>query len=182
MLYKSDHLEEHAVLQTAGKMCMAARTAPKAHGKDTIHTLVLTGREKEELAAKMEEVGRREMGEKMPTWYGRDAANVRKAQALVLIGAERIWRGVPHCGFCGFEDCGHCREAGGSCGFAYVDLGIAVSSAVSVAARDMADCRVMYSVGKAAAEMEYGKNVLWLGIPVAAYGKNIFFDRGIFHD
>lgn len=48
-------------------MCAAARTAPKAHGKDTMHTLILTGDEKEQLAKKMEEFGIREMGDKMNT-------------------------------------------------------------------------------------------------------------------
>ena len=182
MLYQSDFLEEKAILQTAAKMCAAARTAPKAHGKDTLHTLVLTGEDKELLAQKMEEIGTREMGDKMNTWYGRDAANVRKAQAVVLIGADKMYRGVPHCGFCGFEHCGACKAAGGNCAFAYVDLGIAVSSAVSVAAVDMTDSRIMYSVGKAAEEMPYGENVMWLGIPVSVSGKNIFFDRGIFHE
>ena len=43
MLYQRDFLEEKAALQTAAQMCAAARTAPKAHGKDTLHTLVLTG-------------------------------------------------------------------------------------------------------------------------------------------
>lgn len=50
MLYQSDAMEEQAVMQTAARMCAAARTAPKANGKDTIHTIVLTGEEKEELA------------------------------------------------------------------------------------------------------------------------------------
>lgn len=182
MLYTSNALEERAVLQTTAGMCAAARTAPKAHGKDTLHTLVLTGEEKEKLAQKMEEIGTREMGEKMSTWYGRDAENVRRAQAVVLIGADQKQRGVPHCGFCGFADCSGCKSAGASCGFAYVDLGIAVSSAVSAAALDKADCRVMYSVGKAAAEMGFAADCLWLGIPVSVSGKNIFFDRGVFHD
>lgn len=68
MLYKSELLEEKAVLATAAKMCAAARTAPKAHGKDTLHSLVLTGEEKELLAKKMEEIGIREMGNRMYTW------------------------------------------------------------------------------------------------------------------
>lgn len=80
MLYQSDYMEEKAILQTAARMCAAARTAPKAHGRDTLHTLVLTGEEKENLAKKMEEVGRREMGDGMNTWYGRDAGNVRAAR------------------------------------------------------------------------------------------------------
>jgi uncharacterized ferredoxin-like protein len=182
MLYNSDQMEEKGILQIAAEMCVAARTAPKAHGKDTIHTYVLTGEQKEELARRMEEVGVREMGDKMPTWYGRDADNVRKAQAVVLIGADRKQRGVPHCGYCGHGDCKGCKEAGGNCGFAYVDLGIAVSSAVSSAAAQKADCRIMYSIGKTAAEMDFCSDCVWLGIPIAAYGKNIFFDRNIFHD
>ena len=62
MLYGSNDLERQVILQAGARMCAAARTAPKAHGKDTLHTFVLTGKEKEELAQKMEEVGKREMG------------------------------------------------------------------------------------------------------------------------
>lgn len=162
-------------------MCAAARTAPKTHGKDTLHILVLTADKKEILAQKMEKVGTREMGDKMNTWFGRDAKNIRMAQAVVLIGAQKMHRGFPHCGYCNFHDCAGCKEAGANCGFAYVDLGIAVSSAVSVAALDKVDCRIMYTAGKAA-ELEHVPNGLWLGIPLSVSGKNIFFDRGIFHD
>lgn len=182
MLYEGKHLEEQAVLQTASMMCAAARTAPKAHGKDTLHMFVLTGEDKERLAQKMEEIGKLEMGQRASTWYGRDAANVRTAQAVVLIGADKKQRCVPHCGYCGFGSCACCRNAGGNCGFAYVDLGIAVSSAVSTAALHKVDSRIMYSVGKAAAEMDFAPDCLWLGIPVSVSGKNIFFDRGIVHD
>lgn len=182
MLYKSECLEEQAIIQTAGRMCVAARTAPKAHGKDTIHTIVLTGDEKELLAKKMESIGKREMGDKMEEWYGRDAANVRAAAAVVIIGADQKQRGVPHCGYCGFDNCCGCKNAGGNCAFAYVDLGIAVSSAVSTAAYDKVDCRVMYSIGKAASEMNYNQGTVWLGIPLSVSGKNIFYDRGIYHD
>ncbi len=81
-----------AAIQTAARMCAAARTAPKAHGKDTLHTYVLTGEDKEALARKMEEVGLREMDGEMPIWYGRDAANVRRSNAVVLIGADKKQR------------------------------------------------------------------------------------------
>lgn len=93
MMYDSNTVEEQAALQTAARMCAAARTAPKAHGKDTLYTFVLTGDEKELLARKMEEVGLREMKEKMNTWHGRDAMNVRAAQAVVLIGTDQKHRG-----------------------------------------------------------------------------------------
>ena len=181
MRYEGQEMELRAALQTAAKMCAAARTAPKAHGKDTLHTCVLTGEDKEVLACRMERVGLREMGDEMPTWYGRDAACVRRAQAVVLIGADKAQRGVPHCGYCGHGDCAGCRGAGGNCAFAYVDLGIAVSSAVQAAAADMVDCRIMYSLGKTAEEMDLAPDTVWLGIPLSVSGKNIFFDRGIFH-
>lgn len=74
MLYQSDYLEEKAALNTAAKMCAAARTAPKGHGRYTLHTPVLTGDEKERLAQKMEEA--QEMGSGMNAWYGCDAASV----------------------------------------------------------------------------------------------------------
>ncbi|MBP3664792.1 MAG: hypothetical protein J6J03_06485 [Tyzzerella sp.] len=182
MIYKRNTMEENAIIQTAARMCAAASTAPKAHGKDTLHTLVLTGEDKERLVQKMEEVGARELGDKMNTWYGRDAANVRAAQAVVLIGADRKYRNVPHCGYCGFDNCAGCKKAGGNCAFAYIDLGIAVSSAVVAAAMDMVDNRIMFSVGKAAEEMDLEEGVMWLGIPISVSGKNIFFDRGVFHD
>lgn len=51
-----------------------------------------------------------------------------------------------------------------------------------MAAMDKVDCRVLYSVGKAAAEMDFAPDYLWLGIPLSISGKNIFFDRGFFHD
>lgn len=67
MRHESGEMEMQAVMQTAARMCAAARTAPKGHGRDTLHTLVLTGEDKEALARKMEEVGLREMGDEMPT-------------------------------------------------------------------------------------------------------------------
>lgn len=178
MIYQSDQMEEQALLETAARMCTAARTAPKTMGKDNIVTLVLTGEEKNLLADKMDEIGKREFGEKADAWYGRDADNVRMAKAVVLIGIKRTYRGIKHCSFCGFEDCTVCKTSGGNCAFSYMDLGIAVSSAALAAAEGYVDNRVMFSVGKAAAEMAYlPDDILWHGIPLSAAGKNIFFDR-----
>lgn len=183
MIYQSKEMEERAILQAAAQMCAAARTAPKAHGKDQIYTVVLTGEDKDRLAREMEALGYELMGERMNTWYGRDANNVRNAGAVVLVGAKKAYRGVPNCGYCGFEDCSSCKDAGGNCAHAYVDLGIAVSSAVSVAAAEKIDCRVMFSIGKTAMQLSFtDEEVFWLGIPLSVSGKNIFFDRNLFHD
>lgn len=182
MVYESKDMEMRAALATAARMCAAARTAPKGHGMDTLRTLVLTGDDLERLAQAMESLGTRLMGSKMPTWYGRDANNVRASLAVVLIGAEKKYRGVPNCGYCGFSDCAACQAAGGNCAVAYIDLGIAACSAADTAAMDKVDNRIMISIGRAAAEMDFGADCLWLGIPLSVSGKSIFYDRGIFHD
>lgn len=41
MMYKDKQADEQAVFQIATQMCAAAKTAPKAHGKDTVHTLTI---------------------------------------------------------------------------------------------------------------------------------------------
>ena len=67
------------------------------------------------------------------------------------------------------------RRAGGRCAFAFVDLGVASASAAAVAAAEHIDNRIMFSIGKAAAEMGYrDEDVMWLGIPLSVSGKNIF--------
>ena len=178
MIYQSQQMEEQAVLQVAAQMCAAARTAPKATGKDVIYTLVLTGAEKDALADKMDQMGARDFEDKGEAWYCRDARNVRAAQALVLIGAKREPRGVKNCGFCGFGDCAGCVKAGGLCVYPSIDLGIALGSACALAADLRADSRIMMSVGKAAEEMKLVEgNIMWHGVPVSLSGKSIFFDR-----
>ncbi len=178
MIYNSTEMEKEALFNTAARMCAAARTAPKAKGQDSIVTCMLTKTDKNRLADKMEEIGIRLFGEEKAFWYKRDAANVRDSQAVVLIGTRKDCRHIAHCGLCGFPDCHACEEAGGVCAHLLVDLGIAVSSAVNVAAHDNVDNRIMWSVGKAAAEMEeLESGIRWLGIPLSISGKNIFFDR-----
>ena len=70
--------------------------------------------------------------------------------------------------------------AGGTCSFNAGDLGIAVGSAAGLAADLRIDNRIMYTAGKAAIELGMlGEDVqIAYGIPLAAKGKNPFFDRG----
>ncbi len=178
MIYNSTEMEKEALFNTAARMCAAARTAPKAKGVDSVITCVLTKTDKNRLADRIEETGIELFGEENAAWYKRDADNVRGSQAVVLIGVKKNYRSIPQCSLCGFEDCRACEAAGGVCAQLMVDLGIAVSSAVHVAARDNVDNRIMWSVGKAAARMEdMEEDVSWLGIPLSISGKNIFFDR-----
>ncbi|MCI8482881.1 MAG: hypothetical protein HFH41_00910 [Lachnospiraceae bacterium] len=178
MLYNSNEMEQKGLLATAAKMCVAARTAPKAKGVDYILTLVLTGEEKDLLVEKMETISKR-LGEAQGgPWFHRDASNVQNSDALLLVGAKKSFRGVSPCSLCGFENCGACQKAGGVCGHLLLDLGIALSSAAAAAAQDKVDTRMMWSVGKAAEEMHYTEeDACWVGIPLSVSGKNIFFDR-----
>jgi uncharacterized ferredoxin-like protein len=177
MMYSSEQMEEKVIIDIASSMCAAARTAPKARGNDNIITLVLTDSEKDALAEKMDEINIREF-EGTSTIFPRDAKNLRSAHAVVLIGVKRVYAGLKFCSFCGFENCDKCKEAGGRCAYNMIDLGIALGSAVSIAADNRADNRIMYSAGKAAAEMNYADDsVAWHAIPINLSGKNIFFDR-----
>jgi uncharacterized ferredoxin-like protein len=168
-------LEQEAILRAAGRICVAARTAPKGKGTDTLVTLVLSGEDKEVLAAEMQRIGK----EKDLAFFGRDAANVRAAAAIVLLGTRIATRGVSNCGFCGFADCADNEKHDGICAFCITDLGIAIGSAVSVAADERIDNRVLFSAGRAALNIGLlGEEVkIAYGLPLSAGGKSPFFDR-----
>lgn len=177
MRYNAEDLEHKAVLDTAALMCAAARTAPKTKGLDNIVTLVLTGEDKDLLCDTMVAIGHEVYGD-ADTHYVRDAANVRKAQAVVLIGVKRHRYGLPNCGMCGFINCDACAAANANCAFAPIDLGIALGSAVSVATDLRIDNRIMFSIGKAAEKLQLLEgSIIWQGIPLSVSGKNVFFDR-----
>jgi len=86
---------------------------------------------------------------------------------------------VPHCGFCGHGDCAGCIEAGGLCFFNGSDIGIALGSAAAVAATHHADCRMMFTFGRAAIEIGLLPEDVTaaIAIPIAGTGKSPFFDR-----
>lgn len=176
MMILSQQAEEAAALAAAQAMCAAARTAPKTKGQDFLETCIATGEEKEKLARKMDE-----LAEKTGmAFLHRDAENLRKSAAVVLLGHHNAVRGLNEgCQFCGFENCRACTENGGSCAFTGIDLGIALGSAVSVAADWRVDNRIMFSVGKAALELDFfEKDVCQaFGIPVSVTGKSPYFDR-----
>jgi uncharacterized ferredoxin-like protein len=171
----NDYYEE-SVLRTAQSMCVAAKTAPKGKGVDHLETVVLSGDELTPLIEHMQKIG----DENGVAFFVRDAKNVRNSVAVVLIGTALSQRGVPLCGFCGFEDCAASLAGGGICTFDVTDLGIAVGSAVSIAADARVDNRVMFSIGKAAMALKYFKTDVRIayGIPLSVKGKSPYFDRG----
>ena len=90
MIYSSKDMESRAVLDTAAKVCAAARTAPKTKGMDGLVTCVLTGEDKNQLAAQM-----RKLADALNyAFFARDADNVEAADAVVLFGMEEVRRGL----------------------------------------------------------------------------------------
>ncbi|WP_303721218.1 ferredoxin domain-containing protein [Malonomonas rubra] len=175
MLLISAQAETEAVLIAARQMCMAARTAPKGKGKDLLVTAIVSGEEKDQISQRMKLIGEKH---EIP-FFLRDSANVDSCELMVLLGTRKEPLGIPNCGFCGFGNCDAMLQAGGCCSFNSGDLGIAVGSAVSVAADLRIDNRVMFSAGKAALELGMlGPDVqIAYGIPLSVTGKSPFFDR-----
>ena len=175
MLITSQEAQKQAALNLAYSICAAARTAPKARGIDHMDTAILTGEDTQKIVEEM-----RKMSEEFSLpFFARDAGNVEKSEAIVLIGVKRETRGLNSaCKLCGFSDCGECSEKGALCVFTGMDLGIALGSAVALAADNRVDNRLMYTIGKAAASLGYlGEYNIIIGIPLSVSGKSVFFDR-----
>jgi len=164
-----------AVLRAAEDMALAARTAPKARGIDLLEILVVSGDEIPRLSAMMKKIGERENHQT----FLRDAENIKSAVAIILIGTKKQTIGLKYCSYCGRTNCAEAEKDNVICAYNTGDLGIAVGSAVSLASDKRIDCRIMYSVGKAAMEgglLPQGLAVAY-GIPLSVSGKNPFFDR-----
>jgi len=170
----SKKIEKKALLDVAGFMCVAARTAPKAKGIDNIKTIVVPKAKIPKLVSAMKEIARRN---NRPSCR-RDADCIKGLDAIVVIGTKVKPVGLD-CGFCNFKNCAELKKSGGVCAYNSLDLGIAIGSAVGTASDYRVDNRIMYSIGKAAIKLGlFEKSVkIAMGIPLSASGKNIFFDR-----
>ncbi|MFU2158055.1 MAG: ferredoxin domain-containing protein [Caldisericum exile] len=154
------------VLDIATKMCVAARTAPKANGLDSIVTAIVYGEELDKIREEMVRFGT----ERNLQYFIRDAKNI-EGKVVVIIGSKP--KEKAH----GFED-GESEETVLKESSA-IDLGIAIGSAVSLGKDLCIDNRVMYSIGRAAINLKIlGEDVIIAyGIPLSISGKNPFFDR-----
>ena len=183
----SEKIEKDAVEIGASMMAVSARTAPKTRGIDSVKTMILTGKDLEELASAME-MKVKEKSIELPS-YKRDADNVRGSTAVLLIGVSRDPKRVElplNCGACGYKNCkgflsGGKREGedfiGPVCIFQAIDLGIALGSAVKLAGELNMDNRIMYTIGAAARKMNLLDSDVIIGIPLSVMGKNPYFDR-----
>ncbi len=186
-IMRESEAELQGVMMAAQLMAVAARTAPKTRGLDSVQTAIVSGEDLERLAKALD----RKLTEK-PTpmkGYARDAANVRSSAAVLLIGVtgEAKRPEAPlSCGACGYAGCPEFMAAdkhegedylGPLCVFQSIDLGIAIGSAVKMASELNIDNRIMYTVGAAAREDGMMKADVVIGIPLSAKGKNVYFDR-----
>jgi uncharacterized ferredoxin-like protein len=174
MIYGSKETERSAIFDVAKLMAAAARTAPKGCGIDNIETLILDGEDKDALAAEMRKLA----DESGAEFFARDAGNADHSEYVILIGVKNSPIAL-NCGLCGFESCAGAARAGSNCAFKIVDLGIALGSAVSIAADNRIDNRIMWSAGAAAVRLQLFSDRVKVcyGIPLSTAGKSIYYDR-----
>jgi uncharacterized ferredoxin-like protein len=162
------------IAQIAQYLMIAAQTAPKGRGIDTLTILSLAPEEQSMLVTRMKEMSVRDG----LSFFARDADNIAKSDAVILVGTKGDMRGL-NCALCGFSTCAE-KPLSIACVFNTVDLGIALGSLVSSAAGFKVDNRIMFSAGQAAIEQRLlDDNVLVaFAVPLAMESKSIFFDRG----
>lgn len=163
--------------ETAKRMMAAARTAPKARGKDNLVAVMVNEPDKAKIAAHMRHMVEEK---RAAAFFLRDADNLDSSHALVLLGTKIAPMRLDPCGLCGFANCDEkLQHPEHPCAFNTGDLGIAIGSAVSVAMDARVDNRIMFSIGMAVKDMKLlGEEVkIIYGIPLSIAGKNLFFDR-----
>jgi len=175
--------EKQGLLRAAELMMVSVRTAPKSGGVDDVDTVLVTGREKDKIAVEMVKMG----AKRKIVGFRRDADNVKRSKALLLVGVNGRKNFGLSCGACGHSTCKEFNRAaavrgvdfeGPSCIFKALDLGIALGSAVKTAGDLNVDNRIMYRAGAAAKRLGYlSKSNVVMGVPISASGKSIYFDR-----
>jgi len=158
-------------------------TAPKSGGVDDVETILVTGQEKDKIAAEMERMG----DERKLDGFRRDADNVKRSKAVLLMGVNGRKSFGLSCGACCHSTCQQFDSAarvsgldfeGPTCVFKALDLGIALGSAVKTASDLNIDNRIMFRAGTGAKRLGYlPRSTVVMGIPISAFGKSIYFDR-----
>ncbi len=179
----SEEWEKEGLLEAAKLMLVSARTAPKSAGIDDLVLAVVYGKEKDEIAAEMEKIAR----ERNARGFVRDGGNLRKSEAVLLVGIKGPKSFGLNCGACGFVTCEAFEKvekkrgqdfAGPTCLFKGLDMGIALGSAAKTASLLNVDNRIMYRIGAAAKRLKLLPEAhIIMGIPISAAGKSIYFDR-----
>ncbi|MDD3875603.1 MAG: DUF2148 domain-containing protein [Bacteroidales bacterium] len=175
-MLNSELIIKDAILQVAKNMVVAAKTAPKGRGIDNLATMIVDAPTIKLISEKMILIGTKTKQD----FFIRDARNILHAPYMVFFGSYIKPLELDKCGLCGFKNCNEKKKKPNvPCVFNTGDLGIAIGSAVSIAANARVDNRVMFSAGQAVKSMGLmGKGVkIIYGIPLSATSKNPFFDR-----
>jgi uncharacterized ferredoxin-like protein len=173
MIIKEEDIRQSNVLEVAKKLMIAARTAPKACGVDNLLIAIADKEDIIHISNRLKEI----YDQKKEDFLLRDSQNVLSAECVVMIGCKNLALGLD-CGYCGFATCAS-KAKNIPCFFAVHDLGLAIGSAVGVAADNRLDTRIMFSLGLAIKSLGYlGTDCDYcLAVPLSASGKNPFFDR-----
>lgn len=99
--YSGMSVESDAVKTVAGLMALAARTAPKAVGIDSIIIEVVSGEIQQKIAEKMIEIG----AETGMDFFRINGEQVKKSDVTVLIGVSGCTGLGLNCGGCGYPTC-----------------------------------------------------------------------------
>lgn len=162
-------------------MAVSAITAPKSKGENFVQTKIIKGDILKAIAEAMLAYGEK-TGKKD---FDRDSKNVAASESVVLIGikdANILGLNCQACGFPGCKELVNQKKTEGEfkgpvCAFRFLDMGIALGSAVKTASIHNIDNRIMYRVGVVARDMGIVDWDFVMGIPLSITGKNIFFDR-----
>jgi uncharacterized ferredoxin-like protein len=162
-------------------MVISAITAPKSKGENYVQTEVLQGEKLKELAKAMVAFGKKTKKKD----FDRDGKNVANSDAVILIGIKDAKPLGLNCGACGFQDCKTLLKrkkkavefVGPVCAFRFLDMGIALGSAVKTASILNVDNRIMYRVGAVVRDMNLVDWEFVMGVPLSVTGKSIYFDR-----
>lgn len=175
MIYNERDIRSQSVRDLAEAILVAARTAPKAKGRDLVEIAMITDEDIERLSETMLQMSA-ESGMK---FLLRDAANILQAEAIIIVGIQSDGSECGlNCGYCGYKGCAE-KPACAPCVMNGVDVGIAIGAACSKIADYRLDSRVLFSAGWAAKRLQIlGEGVdCVFAIPLSSASKNPFFDR-----
>jgi len=168
----------------ANLMVAAATTAPKSKGFDDLTIEIVSGPTIQQITKEIEKMRKEDLTSPTFWFLEPDAEAVKESAAIFLIGIHAKRPPLTlDCKACGFRTCSDYEEAISQnkttalCAFKILDLGIALSSAITIAAQHFIDNRMVWSVGMAAQRLGLIEGDMILGIPLAAKGSNPFFDR-----
>ncbi|MBF0566050.1 MAG: hypothetical protein HQK89_12490 [Nitrospirae bacterium] len=169
-----------------GLMAAAARTAPKAGGKDFLEIVaIVKDDDLNKIAVAMKEYAPKSTNE---AYWLRDASNIENSGALLLVGLSKPVTAGYDCGGCGYPTCADFNDSrelkdkemgytGPHCIMRMMDIGVALSSAAKTAGILNVDNRVQQRVGAAARALGLIESEVVMGIPISITGKSIYFDR-----